>query len=326
MSRTPQRIRPASPPSRRDVLAAGLGAALLPPLTHAAQPTAPPVAKPAPSQKATMLTRPIPKSGEALPVIGLGTWQTFDVGTSADERAPLKQVLQRFLDSGARLIDSSPMYGRAERVVGDVLASLGDVPRPFLATKVWTTGREAGLAQLETSVKDMGRGRMDLLQVHNLVDWRTHLPVLREWKAQGRVRYVGITHYARGAFDELEKLLKEQTLDFIQLPYSLAERDAEKRLLPAAAEHGVAVLVMQPFATGQLFRQVKGRALPEWASDFDCASWAQFFLKFILGHPAVHCPLPATSNPEHVADNLRAGFGRLPDAKTRERMARVLKP
>ncbi|TQF13284.1 aldo/keto reductase [Myxococcus llanfairpwllgwyngyllgogerychwyrndrobwllllantysiliogogogochensis] len=271
-----------------------------------------------------MLTRPIPKSGEALPVIGLGTWQTFDVGTSAAERAPLKQVLQRFLDSGARLIDSSPMYGRAERVVGDVLASLADAPKPFLATKVWTTGRDAGLAQLETSVKDMGRGRMDLFQVHNLVDWRTHLPLLREWKAQGRVRYVGITHYARSAFDDLERLLREQTLDFIQLPYSLAERDAEKRLLPAAAEHGVAVLVMQPFATGQLFRQVKGRALPAWAADFDCASWAQFFLKFILGHPAVHCPLPATSNPEHVADNVRAGFGRLPDAKTRERMARVL--
>ncbi|WP_181790915.1 aldo/keto reductase [Myxococcus llanfairpwllgwyngyllgogerychwyrndrobwllllantysiliogogogochensis] len=316
MSQTPRRPRPLSPPSRRDVLTAGLGAALLPGQTRAA--------KPAPTVKTPMLTRPIPKSGEALPVIGLGTWQTFDVGTSAAERAPLKQVLQRFLDSGARLIDSSPMYGRAERVVGDVLASLADAPKPFLATKVWTTGRDAGLAQLETSVKDMGRGRMDLFQVHNLVDWRTHLPLLREWKAQGRVRYVGITHYARSAFDDLERLLREQTLDFIQLPYSLAERDAEKRLLPAAAEHGVAVLVMQPFATGQLFRQVKGRALPAWAADFDCASWAQFFLKFILGHPAVHCPLPATSNPEHVADNVRAGFGRLPDAKTRERMARVL--
>ncbi|NTX10004.1 aldo/keto reductase [Myxococcus sp. CA056] len=316
MSQTPRRPRPLSPPSRRDVLTAGLGAALLPGQTRAE--------KPAPTVKTSMRTRPIPKSGEALPVIGLGTWQTFDVGTSAAERAPLKQVLQRFLDSGARLIDSSPMYGRAERVVGDVLASLADAPKPFLATKVWTTGREAGLAQLETSVKDMGRGHMDLFQVHNLVDWRTHLPVLREWKAQGRVRYVGITHYARSAFDDLERLLREQTLDFIQLPYSLAERDAEKRLLPAAAEHGVAVLVMQPFATGQLFRQVKGRALPSWAADFDCASWAQFFLKFILGHPAVHCPLPATSNPEHVADNVRAGFGRLPDAKTRERMARVL--
>jgi len=273
-----------------------------------------------------MLSRPIPKTGEALPVIGLGTWQTFDVGPDATERAPLKDVLRRFLDAGARLIDSSPMYGRAERVVGDVLASLGDAPRPFLATKVWTTGREAGLAQLETSVRDMGRGRMDLLQVHNLVDWRTHLPVLREWKAAGRVRYVGITHYARGAFDDLERLLRDEPLDFIQLPYSLAQRDAEQRLLPAAAAHGVAVLVMQPFATGDLFRRVRGRPLPEWAAEFDCGSWAQFFLKFVLGHPAVNCPLPATSKPEHVADNLRAGLGRLPDEKTRARMARVLDP
>ncbi|WP_426733829.1 aldo/keto reductase [Myxococcus faecalis] len=308
--------QPPSPPSRRDVLVAGLGAALLPRLAHAAQP--------APTPKATMLTRPIPKSGEALPVIGLGTWQTFDVGASPAERAPLKDVLQRFLDSGARLIDSSPMYGRAERVVGDVLAQLPDAPRPFLATKVWTTGKEAGLEQLETSVRDMGRGRMDLLQVHNLVDWRTHLPVLREWKAQKRVRYVGITHYQKSAFPELERLLKEETLDFIQLPYSLTDREAEKRLLPAAAANGVAVLVMQPFATGNLFSRVKGRALPEWAQEFDCDSWAQFFLKFILGHPAVNCPLPATSNPRHVADNVRAGFGRMPDAKTRERMARVL--
>jgi aryl-alcohol dehydrogenase-like predicted oxidoreductase len=271
-----------------------------------------------------MLTRPIPSTGEALPVIGLGTWQTFDVGGTPAERGPLAEVLRRFLDSGARLIDSSPMYGRAEAVVGDVLESLGAAPKPFLATKVWTTGAPEGLSQMKSSLQKMGRGRMDLMQVHNLVDWRTHLPVLREWKAQGRIRYIGVTHYARGAFDELERFIREEKLDFVQLPYSLAERDAEKRLLPAAAEHGVAVLVMQPFATGALFRQVKGRKLPDWASEFDCTSWAQFFLKFILGHPAVHCPLPATSNPEHVADNLRAGVGRLPDAKTRERMARVL--
>ncbi|MCP3098328.1 aldo/keto reductase [Myxococcus sp. K15C18031901] len=309
------------PPTRRDVLAAGLGAALLPGAARAQAVRTPP-----PTTKVPMLTRPIPKSGEALPVIGLGTWQTFDVGADPAERAPLKEVLRRFLDSGARLVDSSPMYGRAERVVGDVLASLGDAPRPFLASKVWTTGRDAGRAQLEASVRDMGHGRMDLLQVHNLVDWRTHLPVLREWKAAGRVRYVGITHYARGAFDELERLMRDEPLDFVQLPYSLALRDAEKRLLPAAAAHGVAVLVMQPFATGDLFQRVRGKPLPEWAADFDCGSWAQFFLKFVLGHPAVNCPLPATSKPEHVADNLRAGLGRLPDEKTRARMARVLAP
>ncbi len=271
-----------------------------------------------------MLTRPIPSSGEALPVIGLGTWQTFDVGTAPSERGPLAEVLRRFLASGARLIDSSPMYGRAEQVTGDLLDSIGELKTPFLASKVWTTGKDEGLAQLRDSVQRMGRGRMDLMQVHNLVDWRTQLPVLREWKAAGRIRYVGVTHYTRGAFDELERFIREEKLDFVQLPYSLAQRDAEKRLLPAAAEHGVAVLVMQPFASGSLFQRVRGRALPEWAAEFDCTSWAQFFLKFILGHPAVHCPLPATSKPDHVADNLRAGFGRLPDEKQRARMARAL--
>lgn len=271
-----------------------------------------------------MLTRPIPSTGEALPVIGLGTWQTFDVGTAPSERAPLAEVLRRFLASGARLIDSSPMYGRAEEVTGDLLDSLGALKPPFLASKVWTTGSSEGLAQLRDSVQRMGRGRMDLMQVHNLVDWRTHLPVLREWKAAGRIRYVGVTHYSRSAFDELERFIREEKLDFVQLPYSLSQRDAEKRLLPAAAEHGVAVLVMQPFASGSLFQRVRGRALPEWAAEFDCTSWAQFFLKFILGHPAVHCPLPATRKPDHVADNLRAGFGRLPDEKQRARMVRVL--
>ncbi|WP_253910697.1 aldo/keto reductase, partial [Pyxidicoccus fallax] len=281
-------------------------------------------AKPARSGGESMLTRPIPSTGEALPVIGLGTWQTFDVGTSKAEREPLAEVLRRFFASGARLIDSSPMYGRAEAVTGDLLESLGELKKPFLASKVWTTGKSEGLTQLKNSVQLMGRGRMDLMQVHNLVDWRTQLPMLREWKAAGRIRYVGVTHYSRSAFDDLERFIREEKLDFVQLPYSLAQRDAEARLLPAAAEHGVAVLVMQPFATGSLFQRVRGKALPEWAAEFDCTSWAQFFLKFILGHPAVHCPLPATRKPDHVADNLRAGFGRLPDEKQRARMARFL--
>ncbi|QSQ20879.1 aldo/keto reductase [Pyxidicoccus parkwayensis] len=271
-----------------------------------------------------MLTRPIPSTGEALPVIGLGTWQTFDVGTAPSEREPLAEVLRRFLASGARLIDSSPMYGRAETVTGDLLEKLGELKTPFLASKVWTTGKAEGLAGMRDSIQRMGHGRMDLMQVHNLVDWRTQLPMLREWKAQGRIRYVGVTHYSRSAFDDLERFIREEKLDFVQLPYSLAQRDAEARLLPAAAEHGVAVLVMQPFASGSLFQRVRGKKVPEWASEFDCTTWAQFFLKFILGHPAVHCPLPATSSPEHVADNLRAGFGRLPDEKQRARMARFL--
>lgn len=271
-----------------------------------------------------MLTRTIPKSGEKLPVIGLGTWQTFDVGPSPAERKDQKEVLKRFLAAGARVIDSSPMYGRAETVVGDLLRELGQERTPFLATKVWTSGREAGLEQMRESMRKMGHGQLDLMQVHNLVDWRTHLPVLREWKTAGRIRYLGITHYQRGAFDELEKLIREESLDFVQLPYSIALRDAEQRLLPAAAEHGTAVLVMRPFESGELFRRVKGKALPKWAADFDCTSWAGFFLKYILGHPAVTCPIPATSKPRHLEDNLRAGTGRLPDAKTRARMVEYL--
>jgi aryl-alcohol dehydrogenase-like predicted oxidoreductase len=271
-----------------------------------------------------MLTRPIPSTGEALPVIGLGTWQTFDVGPSPGERKDPKEVLKRFLASGARVIDSSPMYGRAETVVGDLLRELGEERMPFLATKVWTSGREAGVEQMRDSLRKMGHGKLDLMQVHNLVDVRTHLPTLREWKASGRIRYLGVTHYQLGAFDALEKLIREESLDFVQLPYSIARRKAEERLLPAAAEHGTAVLVMQPFETGELFRKVKGQTLPPWAADFDCGSWAEFFLKYILGHPAVTCPIPATSNPRHLEDNLRAGTGRLPDAKTRARMVELL--
>jgi aryl-alcohol dehydrogenase-like predicted oxidoreductase len=267
-----------------------------------------------------MQTRPIPKTGEAVPVIGLGTWQTFDVGEGEAERAPLRQVLKDFLASGARVIDSSPMYGRSEQVVGDLLKAFQPADKPFLATKVWTSGKKDGEQQMTTSLRRMGTERMDLMQIHNLLDWKTHLPTLREWKAAGRIRYLGVTHYQLSAFDELERLIKTESLDFVQLPYSLAVREAEKRLLPAAAEHGTAVLVMRPFEAGSLMRQVKGKPLPPWAADFDCASWAVFFLKFILGHPAVTCPIPATRNPRHLADNLQAGFGRLPTEAQRRKM------
>lgn len=270
-----------------------------------------------------MLTRPIPKSGEALPVIGLGTWQTFDVGGEANERAPLSQVLQAFFASGARLIDSSPMYGRSEAVVGELLKQSGQEKTPFLATKVWTRGKAEGAAQMQASLQKMGHGRMDLMQVHNLVDVDVHLPALRELKAAKKLRYIGVTHYARSAFDDLERHIRSSALDFVQLPYSLAMRDAEARLLPAAKEHGVAVLVMEPFDKGSLFRKMKGRPLPDWAAEFDCTSWAQFFLKFILGHPAVNCPLPATSDPAHLEDNVKAGLGRLPDEETRARMVKL---
>jgi diketogulonate reductase-like aldo/keto reductase len=274
-----------------------------------------------------LATRPIPRTGEALPAIGLGTWQTFDVGDRAAERAPLAEVLATFLDGGGRVIDSSPMYGRAEGVVGDLLAapaSHGVAPahpaRPFLATKVWTSGRAAGEAQMRRSMQLMRTQQMDLMQVHNLVDWRTHLDTLRGWKKDGRVRFIGVTHYQLGAFGELERIVTKEQIDFVQLPYSIVTRDAEARLLPAAAASGVAVLVMRPFEEGALFGRVRGQALPTWAADFDCASWAQFFLKFILSHPAVTCPIPATASARHLADNLGAGRGRLPDAGARKKM------
>lgn len=267
-----------------------------------------------------MRTRPIPASGENLPVIGMGTWQTFDVGPGASERRPLLEVLRIFLEAGGRVIDSSPMYGRSEAVAGDLLARLASVRQAFVATKVWTRGRDAGIRQMNESLEKLRVERMDLMQVHNLLDWRTHLQTLRSWKDQGRIRYIGITHYRLGAFDEMERIITEGLVDFIQLPYSLATRAAEERLLPAAADNGVAVLVMRPFEGGSLFRRVRGRPLPYWAEEIDCESWAQYFLKFILGHPAVTCPLPATSDPDHMRDNVRAGVGRLPDTEMRERM------
>jgi aryl-alcohol dehydrogenase-like predicted oxidoreductase len=266
-----------------------------------------------------MITRAIPSSGEELPVIGLGTWQTFDVGTSAGARAPLLEVVRRFRASGGRVIDSSPMYGEAESVTGDVLAELAGPP-PFLATKVWTRGRAQGIAEMNRSFERMRTRCMDLMQVHNLLDWRTHLPVLREWKAEGRIRYIGITHYAHGAFDELEAIMRTEDVDFVQLPYNLADREAEKRLLPAARDTGTAVLVMRPFDEGTLLRRLRGKALPPCAAALGCTTWSQLLLKFILAHPAVTCPIPATSSPEHLVDNLRAAEGPLPDAAMRAQL------
>jgi diketogulonate reductase-like aldo/keto reductase len=268
-----------------------------------------------------MNTRKVARTGEALPVIGLGTWRTFDVGEAPAERAPLAQVLEKFFAAGAKVIDSSPMYGRSEQVVGDLLRASSSRAKAFLATKVWTTGRQSGVEQMNESIRKMAADRMDLMQVHNLQDWRTHLETLRAWKAEGRVRYIGVTHYARSAFDELEQIIRKERVDFVQLPYSIASREAEKRLLPAARETGTAVLVMQPFERGELFSKTRGKPLPDFARELECESWAQYFLKFILGHPAVTCPIPATANPRHIEDNLRAGFGALPeDPALRKRM------
>jgi aryl-alcohol dehydrogenase-like predicted oxidoreductase len=267
-----------------------------------------------------MLTRVIPRTGEQLPAIGLGTWQTFDVGADRAERAPLDDVLQRLLAAGGRVIDSSPMYGRAEEVTGDELAAIG-ASSAFLATKVWTSGKQAGIDQMKRSLGRLRTSRIDLMQIHNLLDWQTHLPVLREWKAAGTIRYLGVTHYQHAQLGAIEKLMRGEQLDFIQIPYSIADRAVEARILPAALDTGTAVLVMTPFESGALFRRVAGKALPGWAAELECTSWSQIFLKFILGHPAVTCPIPATSSPTHIADNVQAGVGPLPDAALRAKMA-----
>jgi len=268
-----------------------------------------------------MQTRKIPSSGAALPVIGCGTWRTFDAGPTPAERAPLTEVLQTLFDAGGSVIDSSPMYGRAEAVTGDLLTAMKAQDKAFVATKVWTRGREAGIKQMELSLAALQRQRIELMQIHNLVDWRTQLATLRAWKAEKRIRYLGITHYTESAHAELEAVMRSEGLDFVQLNYSLDDRAAARRLLPLAAERGIAVLVNQPFGGGELLRALRGRPLPLWAADIGCESWAQILLKFCLAHPAVTCVIPGTSRPEHMADNARAGFGALPDAATRAKIA-----
>jgi len=267
-----------------------------------------------------MLTRAIPSSGEKLPVIGLGTWQAFDVDLTADNRRQLEEVLSLFVKFGGRVIDSSPMYGRAEAVIGDLTATLGIRDKLFLATKVWTHGKESGIKSMERSMALLRTKRIDLMQVHNLVDVHTHLATLREWKEQGRIGYVGITHHEAGAFGEIEKLMRSEKLDFVQINYSLMEPEAEQSLLPLAHERGIAVLANRPFGAGDLFDKVRSKPLPDWASEFDCRSWAQFFLKWIVAHSAITCAIPATNKPRHLEDNMQGGTGRLPDPKTRRRM------
>ena len=285
-----------------------------------------------PSASATVgpLKRPIPRTGELLHAIGLGTWQTFDVAGDADGLAAAREVLARFAKAGGQMADSSPMYGGSESVVGELAASLGVEKSLFLATKVWTRGREAGIRQMEESMRRMrtltlDHRPMDLMQVHNLTDVTTQLKTLREWKEKGRIRYLGITHYHEGAYPELERLIKSEQLDFAQFNYNAATTAAEERLLPVCAEYRTGVIVNRPFQEGALFRSVKGRELPKWAAEFDCHSWAQFFLKFILSHPAVTCAIPATRNPTYLVDNMGAALGRLPDAAMRRRMAQYMR-
>jgi diketogulonate reductase-like aldo/keto reductase len=272
------------------------------------------------SESSTMLTRAIPSSGEKLPVIGLGTWQTFDVDLASPERKGLEEVLSLFVKLGGKVVDSSPMYGRAEEVVGDIAAKLSLRDSLFLATKVWTRGKQAGIESMERSLARFQTKRIDLMQVHNLLDVGTHLTTMREWKEQGRIRYLGVTHYSSSAYSDVEKILRTEKLDFLQINYSIMEQEAGDRILRLAQDRQVAVIVNRPFGGGDLFRRVRAKPLPEWAAEFDCRSWAQFFLKWIVAHQAVTCAIPATNNPQHLQDNMLAGVGRLPDAKMRERM------
>ncbi|HEY4282146.1 MAG TPA: aldo/keto reductase [Chthoniobacterales bacterium] len=272
------------------------------------------------SESTEMMKRAIPGSGEKLPVIGLGTWQTFDVGSSEADRAPLEQVLSSLVKLGGRVVDSSPMYGRSEEVIGDLATKLHLQEKLFLATKVWTHGQQTGIESMERSFARFKTKRIDLMQVHNLVDVSTHLQTMREWKAQSRIRYIGVTHYNESAYSELEKVLGAEKVDFLQINYSIGEREAEQRILPLAQERQVAVIINRPLGGGDLFQRVRSKPLPEWAAEFDCHSWAQFFLKWIVAHPAVTCAIPATANPDHLRDNAGAGVGRLPDVKIRQRM------
>lgn len=298
--------------TRRRLLCA-LAAGVVQPQTVIAMPQ-----MPAPHKRA------IPRSGELLPVVGVGTYQTFDVGSDPAARAELREVLRLLTQAGGGMIDSSPMYGSAEGVAGDLTAELGNRKSLFFATKVWTSGRDAGIRQMQESLRLMRTDVMDLMQVHNLLDVDTHLKTLREWKSAGKIRYLGITHYHAGAYGQLERLVKTRAYDFVQFNYSMAEREAEARLLSVCADNGTAVIINRPFAQASLFSKVKDKALPPWAADFDCTSWAQFFLKYLLGHPAVTCVIPGTRRVSHLMDNLQAGRGRLPDAATRKRMVEHL--
>jgi len=272
----------------------------------------------------SMLLRAIPSTRELLPVIGLGTWQTFDVGPSPAERAPLEEVLRAFAQMGGTMIDSSPMYGRSEEVAGDLVAKTASPASPFIATKVWTTGREAGIRQMRESMRRLRVKSLDLMQVHNLLDADTHLDTLAGWKRDGTVRYVGVTHYTASGADDVAALVSRRKVDFVQINYSVAEREAERRLLPLCRDEGIAVIANRPFAGGGMFRRVAGKPLPDWAAEIDCASWAQLMLKFVVSHPAVTCAIPASAKVEHTRDNMKGGYGRMPDGKSRERIVEAI--
>lgn len=275
--------------------------------------------------KEKMLHRAIPSSNEKIPVVGLGTWQTFDVGSSAEKRETLAQVLTEMHKLGGSVVDSSPMYGSSEKVVGDLTTGSGLSDKFFYATKVWTSGKEAGIKQMEQSFKLMQREQMDLMQIHNLVDWKTHVKTLKEWKEKGKIRYWGITHYTDASHSSLEKVIQQEKPDFVQFNYAIRERNAERSLFDTIRKNGTAAIINQPYESGSLFRITRGKELPKWCKDYDINSWGQFFLKFILSNELVTCVIPGTSKPKHVIDNMMAGYGKMPDTKTREKMYSFIK-
>ncbi len=307
--------RSESGPYRRDVLASlgtlGIVAGLVPGGASA--------------QAAPMLTKPIPATGERLPVVGMGSWLTFDVGDDIALRDARVEVLRTFFAAGGGMIDSSPMYGSSEEVIGYGLERLGDTPGLFSATKVWTVLQSFGVRQMRASERLWAPdGGFHLMQVHNLLDWEAHLETLGQWKAEGRVRYVGVTTSHGRRHPDMVRVLANQPLDFVQFTYNILDREAERVLLPLAAERGLAVIANRPFRRGRLFQHVSGHKLPDWAADIDCANWAQFLLKFAVSHPAVTCAIPATSRVDHMVENMGAAHGRLPDAEIRARMARYV--
>jgi diketogulonate reductase-like aldo/keto reductase len=270
--------------------------------------------------KGSILTRRVPSTGEALPVVGLGSWITFNVGDDRVARDNCADVMRAFFEAGGRLIDSSPMYGSSQAVIGYGLAKLRRPGTLFSAEKVWTASDRAGRRQLDESRRRWGVARFDLVQVHNLVNWEHHLPALFAMKAAGQIRYVGITTSEGRRHAQIEQLMRTQPLDFVQVTYNVLDREVEQRILPIARERGIAVIVNRPFREGALIRAVERHALPPWAREIDCANWAQFLLKFIVSHQAVTCAIPATSNVAHVRENMGAAYGRLPDDTTRRRM------
>lgn len=309
--------------SRRQIIAAAAALAGCSREPAAAAPEEPKMPA-APFRRTPLLTRAIPNTDERLPVVGLGTWQAFDIAPGGPEWDQAREALRVFSAAGGRVVDSSPMYGRAEAAVGALSAELGLRSGLFLATKVWTRGREAGLRQMEDSRRLLQAETIDLMQVHNLLDLETHLATLRDWKAAGRIRYLGVTHYHEGAYDALEAAMTRHRLDFIQINASVAERESEARILPLAQERGMGVIVNRPFAGGDLFARVRRLPLPGWAAEIGASSWAQVMLKYVLSNPAVTCAIPGTRNPRHVLDNLGAATEPLPDEAQRRRIVEAI--